>query len=39
MVGGDEVGFAAGEGAGEAQEADEVGVVGVEELAVALSCQ
>ena len=32
VVGGDDVGFAAFEGAGEAEEADEVGVVGVEEL-------
>ena len=32
VVGGDDVGFAAFEGAGEAEETDEVGVVGVEEL-------
>ena len=32
VVGGDDVGFAAFESAGEAEEADEVGVVGVEEL-------
>ena len=32
VVGGDDVGFAAFDSAGEAEEADEVGVVGVEEL-------
>ena len=32
VVGGDDVGFAAFESAGETEEADEVGVVGVEEL-------
>ena len=33
MVGGDDVGFAAFEGSGYAEETDDVGVVGVEELA------
>lgn len=34
MVGGDDVGFAAFEGFGDAEEADDVGVVGVEELTI-----
>jgi hypothetical protein len=34
VVGGDDVGFAAFEGFGDAEEADDVGVIGVEELAV-----